>query len=100
MEAEGKSKIKKSSGAKIKKAAATVKPKAEKAEGNRKGRASPFAGKKIKLLVKDNPKRAGTDSHTRFGLYSTHKDVDAYLAAGGTTGDLHWDIGRNYIEVA
>jgi hypothetical protein len=53
----------------------------------------------IKLLVKDNPKKAGSKARTRFALYTNGQKVSAFLAAGGTRADIAWDIKHGYIEV-
>ena len=55
---------------------------------------------KITLLVKDNPKRAGSDSHKRFALYTKNKTVEAFLKAGGTQADLGWDTKHKFIKVS
>jgi hypothetical protein len=53
----------------------------------------------INLLVTENPKRAGSKAHTRFGLYAEGQSVGDYIKAGGTFGDLSWDIQRQYISL-
>ena len=55
---------------------------------------------KIKLLVKDNPKREGSASYNRFELYKSSKTVSEFIAAGGTRADLAWDAARGYIAIA
>jgi hypothetical protein len=73
-------------------------PKAE-GEGGRRGRAPAWPlDAKIKVLV-ENPKRAGTASHDRFALYGKGTTVGAFLEAGGTSGDLHWDSEHEYISI-
>lgn len=80
-------------------------PKAKKAaksesdgEGKR-GRKSDFSGKKIKLLTKENPKRKGSEAFARFELYSDHKTVDDFVAAGGSLSDIRYDSNAGHIEV-
>lgn len=79
------------------KAKATKAP-AEK--GERRGRTSRYAGKNITLLVKENPKREGTAAYERFELYSKHKTTDAFLAAGGTSSTLAYDVEHEYIKLS
>jgi hypothetical protein len=77
-----------------------AKPKDEstpKATPGRNRRFQPDA--KIKVLVKENPKRAGTEAAERFDLYSECKTVQDYVNAGGRTSDIAWDVKRNYISV-
>lgn len=62
---------------------------AERAPGNRK----------LKLLTKGNPKRAGSASYNRFEFYRNAKTVQAFLDAGGTLADVKYDSGKGYIEV-
>ena len=58
---------------------------------------SAYAGKSIKLLVKDNPKRG--KSRDRFQLYFTTTSVNDLLAKGLFAGDLAWDLERKFIEI-
>jgi hypothetical protein len=57
------------------------------------------ASTRIKLLVKENPKRPGTASHKRFQLYRPGQTVAEFLAAGGTRADLRWDQKHKFIEL-
>lgn len=84
------------------KAAAPKATKAAAAEpSTKRGRPGQYADSmKIKLLVKENPKRAGSASATRFDFYKTSKTVADYVAAGGAAADLRWDVEKGYIEVA
>lgn len=71
-------------------------PKAEKAE-----RAPREADtRKIKLLVKENPKREGSASYDRFELYRKAKTVADFVEAGGSTADVRYDEKAGYIQVA
>ena len=54
---------------------------------------------KIKLLVKENPKKEGSAARERFEAYTGAKTVGDYLVAGGTYADLAYDIGRMHIQV-
>lgn len=58
--------------------------------------------RKIKVLVKENPKREGSDSFKRFALYSDKaiKTVADFIAAGGTSADVRYDAAKGYIQVA
>lgn len=58
-----------------------------------------YNGKKIHVLVKSNPKKAGSASAKRFDLYRNGMTVEAFIEAGGTPGDVAWDIGHGFIEV-
>lgn len=82
------------------KAAAKPAKKAEvAADTGRRGRPGAYAvDAKIKVLVKENPKRGA--SAERFDMYKTCKTVGDYLQAGGSTADIRWDISKGYIEVA
>lgn len=46
-----------------------------------------------------NPKREGSKSHGRFATYKDGLTVKQFLDAGGTTGDLDYDIKKAYIKV-
>lgn len=54
---------------------------------------------KIKLLVKENPKRAGSKSFERYALYKDGMKVSDFYAAGGTAADIRWDASAGFIEV-
>ena len=53
---------------------------------------------KVKLLVAENPKRAG--AATRFALYKDGITVAKYLELGGTMADVRWDAKQKFISVA
>lgn len=55
---------------------------------------------KITLAVTENPKRKGSESHTRFAKYKNGQTIEAYIAAGGTAGDVKWDLEKGYIKIA
>ena len=55
--------------------------------------------RKITLLVKENPKRKGSESAKRFSLYGKAKTVVEFLKAGGTTSDIRWDADHKFIRV-
>lgn len=54
---------------------------------------------KIKLLVAENPKKAGSASRARFEHYFKSETVGDYLHAGGTYADILYDVGHKFIEV-
>lgn len=54
---------------------------------------------KITLLVKENPKREGTNGFKAFAKYKTGMTVGDFLKKGGTRADLRWDISHEYIRV-
>lgn len=89
--------------AKATKAAKSTKPTAKKEKGEstgRRGRAPAWPLEtKIKVVAKENPKRAGSAAAKRFDLYKDNPTVGAFLAAGGTSGDLHWDSTHGHIEI-
>ncbi len=58
----------------------------------------PLVGK-IKLLVKENPKRVGTKAHGRFKLYRDGMTTAEFLEAGEERVDLNWDTKHKFIEV-
>ena len=79
-----------------KKAAPTKK--APEPEVGARGRQPNIAGSaKIKILAKDNPKRAAAAE--RFALYKNGMTVDEYIAAGGKRADVNWDVAQGFIEV-
>jgi hypothetical protein len=57
----------------------------------------------IKVLAAENPKRAGTATHGRFGLYAKAKTVGGYCAAVGdrrvALADIAWDTGHGYVKI-
>lgn len=69
-------------------------------DAGRRGRKGAFdESQKIKVLVKDNPKREGTASYDTFEALRKSKTVGDFFAAGGASHNLHWNIERGYIEV-
>ena len=56
-------------------------------------------GGNIRLLVKENPRRSGTKAHAHYALYKDGMKVEDFLKAGGTGGDLRWDLKRKHIEI-
>lgn len=89
----------KKTAAPAKKAAAPAKKAAAAAESSGgRGRAPNFGDdSKIKVLVKENPKRAAAAE--RFNLYKNGMTVGEYVAAGGKRADVNWDVKQGFIEV-
>lgn len=66
----------------------------------RRGRTSSISDDaKITLLVKENPKREGTNGYKAFQLYNKHKTVGSFLAAGGSRADLRYDEAKEFIKI-
>lgn len=59
----------------------------------------PAESQKITILVKENPKRDGSEGFKRFALYKNGMSVGKFLAKGGTRLDVRWDIAHKYISV-
>ena len=53
----------------------------------------------ITVVAGENPKRIGTLSFTRLNLYRTGMTVGEYIAAGGRSGDINYDVAAGYITV-
>lgn len=82
------------------KGGATKAQKKPAGDAGRRGRKGAFdESQKIKVLVKDNPKREGTASYDTFEALRKSKTVGDFFAAGGASHNLHWNIERGYIEV-
>lgn len=80
-------------GKKTKKTAAV-----ETESAGRRGRLPTYGDDaKIKLLVKENPKKAGAAE--RFALYKNGMTLGEYFAAGGKRADINWDVKMQFIEV-
>ncbi len=54
---------------------------------------------RIKLLVKENPKREGSKTHERFALYKNGMKVSEALEKGLTREDLDWDTKHDFISI-
>ena len=79
------------------KAAPVAKPKAEGAEPTKRGKR--IENQKIRVLAKENPKRPSSNAFQIFSLYATCKTTDEFLAAGGNTAALRYDIEHEFIEL-
>lgn len=47
----------------------------------------------------NNPKRPGSAAHKVFGLYKEGIKVSDFVKAGGSAGDIAWNVERKYITV-
>jgi hypothetical protein len=56
------------------------------------------ANQAITLLVQVNPKRG--KSQARYELYRTCTTTHQFVAAGGYSADLAWDLKRGFIALA
>jgi hypothetical protein len=54
----------------------------------------------IKWNVKENPKRKGSQAHSRFAKYMKAKDVNEYLKLGGTRADLRYDEMKGFLTLS
>lgn len=59
----------------------------------------PFMKQTIDLKRLENPKRKGSKSAARFALYTNGMTVAEFLKAGGTRGDINWDVAHEHIEL-
>lgn len=63
---------------------------------------SDFAGRTIVQVANDNPRRAGTQGHESFEILvkaGGRMKYEAYLAEGGRTQDLKWDLAHGYVKL-
>ena len=54
---------------------------------------------KITWLVDRNPRSPGRGTYDRFQKYLGSPTVAAYTEAGGTKGDLMWDLRSGYLSI-
>jgi translation initiation factor 2B subunit (eIF-2B alpha/beta/delta family) len=79
--------------------------KGKEAKGGKKekaastGKRAEYMAKKIKVLVKENPKREGSGAYKRFKLYKTGMTVGEAMKAGMKPGNIAHDEASKYIEV-
>ena len=83
-----------------KKATAKKPDKKASKKADKKERGSAIADGTITLLVKENPKREGSSAHKRYELYRKHKNIAAYLKAGGKRSSLRYDSKHEYIKLS
>lgn len=68
--------------------------------GDGRGRKSSLAGKKIKILAKENPRREGTHGHKSFSLMKDGMTYEEFVKAGGRPADLKWDIEKGNVSMS
>lgn len=68
---------------------------------DRRGRPSPYAGKKLisKAAEGVNPRREGTHGHKSHQIILEKPGIvtEDYFAAGGRSNDLNWDISHGHV---
>lgn len=57
-------------------------------------------GRKITLLAKANPRKAGTTRAARFALYTNGMTVSEFVTAGGFRADIKCDVDEGNIKLA
>ena len=60
----------------------------------------PFLKQVIATVVTENPKRKGSKSFARYALYQPGMTVLEFIKAGGTRGDINWDVMHKHITLA
>lgn len=55
--------------------------------------------KVITLITTENPRKAGTEAHKLFALYTTGMTVGDYIKAGGSLGRIKTDLEKGRIKV-
>lgn len=53
----------------------------------------------INLVVVGNPKRKNSNAATRFDLYKDGMTVSEYIAKGGKSADVLFDVNAKYIRL-
>jgi len=101
-EEKAKAKAKKVKEKKEKKPAKKAKKakKEKKGKKERKARRPRVVDGKITLLEKTNPKRKGSKAYKRYELYKKHKNIAAYLDAGGKRSTLRYDEKHKFIKTS
>lgn len=64
-----------------------------------RGRTSQFAGKVIKMIVTENPRREGTFGYKSWEVMRDGMTFEDYIAAGGRRKDLAWDISYGRVKM-
>jgi len=54
---------------------------------------------RVITVVVPNPKKVGTKAYHRYSLYQTGMTVQQYLAAGGESSDIRYDVNHGFITV-
>jgi hypothetical protein len=70
-------------------------------DNNGRGRPSSNAGKKIFPIVDGNPRLAGSHGYHAFKIVQDKPGIlyEDYIAAGGESHHLRWDVQRKFLEV-
>jgi hypothetical protein len=71
--------------------------------GRKKGSAGKYVGKTVFATTDVNPRRIGTNGFKSFEIIRGKKNgvpYADYLAAGGRTNDLQWDVDKGHAKVA
>lgn len=71
-------------------------PRPPRPKGNAVRRSDP---RRIVYVAEANPKKPGTAAHQKFSLYRVGMTVSEFVAAGGTMGDVNWDVERGFIRL-
>ena len=74
----------------------------ETTENKNRGRPSMYAGKTVKPLVAENPRRPGTHGHKSFEILLANPDgmtYEEYISEGGRRNDLLFDVERERASV-
>lgn len=58
-----------------------------------------FSANTVITSIRPNPKKPGSATHSRYGLYRENMTVAEFLAAGGRRVDLPWDLERGHISM-
>jgi hypothetical protein len=74
-------------------------PKAKTEGSGRPGRPSQFAGKKITKLVKENPRREGSEGHASFDLITSGMKFEKYVELGGSPSQLAYCVEHGFVKV-
>ena len=96
-----KAKAMKKAQAEAKEAKAKAKAEGKVAAGPRAFGASPNKGKEIVVLTEGgkNPRREGTNGNASFALLVPGMLYEEYIAAGGRSVDLTYDIEHGFVKV-
>jgi hypothetical protein len=54
----------------------------------------------VHLLVKENPKRKGSQAAKDFNKYKNGMTVEQLLAAGVPIGDIRWNQNKKFIRLS
>lgn len=60
---------------------------------------SQYAGKRLHIVTKTNPRRAGTAGWNSFEVMREGMTYEEYRLKGGRSNDLAWDVAHGYVEM-